>query len=29
VLEHGRIALSGVAADLLNDPGLKASYLGM
>ena len=29
VLEHGRIALSGAAADLLNDPGLKASYLGM
>lgn len=29
VLEHGVIALSGPAADLLNDPGLKASYLGM
>ncbi len=29
VLEHGRIALSGAAADLLNDPGLKASYLGI
>lgn len=29
VLEHGVIALSGVAADLLNDPGLKASYLGI
>ncbi|PJI43471.1 ABC transporter ATP-binding protein [Ferrovibrio sp.] len=29
VLEHGRIALSGVASDLLNDPGLKASYLGV
>ena len=29
VLEHGVIALSGAAADLLNDPGLKASYLGM
>lgn len=29
VLEHGRIALSGKAADLINDPGLKASYLGM
>jgi len=29
VLEHGRIAMSGKAADLINDPGLKASYLGM
>lgn len=29
VLEHGKIALSGAAADLLNDPGLKASYLGI
>jgi branched-chain amino acid transport system ATP-binding protein len=29
VLEHGRIALSGLAADLINDPGLKASYLGI
>lgn len=29
VLEHGRIALSGPAADLINDPGLKASYLGI
>ncbi|WP_374304319.1 ABC transporter ATP-binding protein [Ferrovibrio sp.] len=29
VLEHGVIALSGPAAVLLNDPGLKASYLGM
>ncbi|WP_370156516.1 ABC transporter ATP-binding protein [Ferrovibrio sp.] len=29
VLEHGEIALAGAAADLLNDPGLKASYLGM
>jgi branched-chain amino acid transport system ATP-binding protein len=29
VLEHGRIALSGRAADLINDPGLKASYLGI
>jgi branched-chain amino acid transport system ATP-binding protein len=29
VLEHGVIALSGQASDLLNDPGLKASYLGM
>lgn len=29
VLEHGKIALSGAAAELLNDPGLKASYLGI
>lgn len=29
VLEHGRIALSGPATDLINDPGLKASYLGI
>lgn len=29
VLEHGVIALSGMAAELLNDPGLKASYLGI
>lgn len=29
VLEHGVIALSGPAAALMNDPGLKASYLGM
>ena len=29
VLEHGVIALSGAAADLLNAPGLKASYLGI
>lgn len=29
VLEHGKIALSGAAADLLTDPGLKASYLGI
>lgn len=29
VLEHGLIALSGPAAELMNDPGLKASYLGM
>jgi branched-chain amino acid transport system ATP-binding protein len=29
VLEHGVIALSGPAAELLNDPGLKASYLGI
>ncbi|MFN4274992.1 MAG: ABC transporter ATP-binding protein [Ferrovibrio sp.] len=29
VLEHGLIALSGPAVVLMNDPGLKASYLGM
>ncbi|WP_300299177.1 ABC transporter ATP-binding protein [Ferrovibrio sp.] len=29
VLEHGVIALSGPAAELMNDPGLKTSYLGM
>lgn len=29
VLEHGVIALSGPASVLINDPGLKASYLGM
>lgn len=29
VLEHGVIALSGPAAALMNDPGLKASYLGI
>jgi branched-chain amino acid transport system ATP-binding protein len=29
VLEHGVIALSGLATELLNDPGLKASYLGI
>lgn len=29
VLEHGVIALSGPAAELMNDPALKASYLGI
>lgn len=29
VLEHGVITLSGPAATLLDDPGLKASYLGI
>ncbi len=29
VLENGCIVLSGVAADLLNDPELKKSYLGL
>jgi branched-chain amino acid transport system ATP-binding protein len=29
VLEHGRIALSGRASDLAQDPALKRSYLGL
>jgi len=29
VLEHGRIALAGPAADLLQHPALKAAYLGI
>ena len=29
VLEHGVIAMAGAAAELMNDPGLKASYLGI
>jgi branched-chain amino acid transport system ATP-binding protein len=29
VLENGRIALSGPAADLLADPRVKKSYLGL
>jgi branched-chain amino acid transport system ATP-binding protein len=29
VLEHGRIALSGPAAELARDPALKRSYLGL
>jgi len=29
VMEHGRVALSGDAAALIEDPGLKAAYLGM
>lgn len=29
VLEHGTIAMSGPASVLLNEPGLKASYLGL
>lgn len=29
VLEHGVIAMSGSASMLMNDPGLKASYLGI
>ena len=28
VLETGRVILSGAAAQLLNDPGVKAAYLG-
>jgi branched-chain amino acid transport system ATP-binding protein len=29
VLEHGRIALSGPAAELAGDPALRRSYLGL
>jgi len=29
VLENGRIAMSGPAADLLADPRVKKSYLGL
>jgi branched-chain amino acid transport system ATP-binding protein len=29
VLEHGRIAMEGPAADLLNDPHVKTAYLGL
>ena len=29
VMEHGRVALSGDAASLIEDPKLKAAYLGM
>ncbi|MCW3476814.1 ABC transporter ATP-binding protein [Limobrevibacterium gyesilva] len=29
VIEHGRVALSGAAADLADDPRLKAAYLGI
>ncbi|MND02667.1 High-affinity branched-chain amino acid transport ATP-binding protein LivF [compost metagenome] len=29
VIENGRIALSGPAADLAGDPQLKKSYLGL
>lgn len=29
VIEHGRIALSGAAADLAEDPRLRAAYLGL
>lgn len=29
VLEHGRIAMEGVARELLNDPHIKTAYLGL
>ena len=29
VLEHGRIAMQGTGRDMLNDPHVKAAYLGM
>lgn len=29
VLEHGRIAMEGLAADLLDDPHIKTAYLGI
>ena len=29
VLEHGRIAMEGAAADLLADPHIKEAYLGI
>lgn len=29
VLEHGRIAMEGVAAELMNDPHIKTAYLGL
>ena len=29
VMEHGQVALAGEAAALLEDPKLKAAYLGM
>jgi branched-chain amino acid transport system ATP-binding protein len=29
VIEHGRVGLSGPAADLADDPRLKAAYLGL
>ena len=28
VLEAGRIALSGTAAEVIDDPGVRRSYLG-
>jgi len=29
VLEHGRVSMQGVGKDLLNDPHVKAAYLGL
>jgi branched-chain amino acid transport system ATP-binding protein len=29
VLENGRIALSGAAADVRDDPGVRRAYLGL
>ncbi len=29
VIEHGRVALSGPAATLADDPALKSAYLGL
>ena len=29
VLENGRVALSGVAADVKDDPGVRRAYLGL
>ena len=29
VLEHGRVAMTGQAKDLMNDPHVKEAYLGM
>jgi branched-chain amino acid transport system ATP-binding protein len=29
VLEHGRVAMQGTGRDMLNDPHVKAAYLGM
>jgi branched-chain amino acid transport system ATP-binding protein len=29
VIEHGRVALSGDAATLMDDPRLRAAYLGL
>ncbi len=29
VLEHGRVAMQGTGLDMLNDPHVKAAYLGM
>jgi len=29
VLEHGRVSMQGAGKDLLNDPHVKAAYLGL